>query len=123
MIDDEVRHLADRFEEIEINPKVIFLKAERDYRLISQESPQRAVLFTVKWDSTSKLARRTFHQIAARLPESIALMDIDCFDWTDICHEGNIVEWPTLMVTGKEGKTNVYRGSTDADEMALFLFR
>ena len=123
MFDDEVRHLADHVEEIEIHPRVIFLNTERDYRLLSQERSPRAVLYTVKWDSTSKLARRAFHQIASRLPESVALADVDCFDWTDLCQEEKIIEWPTLIVTDEGGARNVYRGSTDEDEMALFLFR
>jgi len=123
MFDDEVRYISDRYNEIEINPNVIFLKTNEDYHHLRQKYPQSAILFTVKWDSTSKLARRTFHRIASRLIDHIPMIDIDCFDWTDVCNEENVIEWPTLMLTESETTMKMYQGSTNENEMTLALFR
>ncbi|UJR22535.1 hypothetical protein I4U23_025584 [Adineta vaga] len=123
MIDDEVRYLADSFNEIEPNPNVIFLKTQNDYFQIRKTSPKTAVLFTVKWDSTSKLARRTFHHLALHLHTYLPMIDIDCFDWTDLCHEENILQWPTLILTENIPESKRYQGSTNEQEMGLTLFR
>lgn len=123
MFDDEVRHLADRYEEIEINPNVIFLKSSKDYQDILQKHSKTAVLFNVKWDATSHLARRTFHIIPSYLNNYLIMLDIDCFDWTDVCREENMIEWPTLAFVENGKIIKTYQGSTDKHEMALALFR
>jgi hypothetical protein len=51
------------------------------------------------------------------------MIDIDCFDWTDVCNEENIIEWPTLMLTESETTMKMYQGSTNENEMTLALFR
>ncbi|CAF2983319.1 unnamed protein product, partial [Rotaria sp. Silwood2] len=123
MIDDEVRYIADAYNEIEINPNVLFLKNPKDYHHIQEKHSKTAILFTVKWDSSSKLARNTFHQLALNLHNYLSMIDIDCFDWTDICNEENIIEWPTLVLIENEKIIKTYQGSTDKNEMALALFR
>jgi hypothetical protein len=124
MLDDEVRYAADHSSyDIELDSRVILIKNRKDYLALDEHYPIRVILFTVKWDSTSKLARRTFHRLPSRWTESIAMIDIDCFDWTDLCHEQNIIQWPTLLIINKDKQTNLYHGSTDEDEMALFIFR
>jgi hypothetical protein len=123
MFDDEVRHIADTYTEFEINPNILFLKTAEDYHHLRQKYPKSAILFTVRWDSTSKLARKTFHQLASHLINYLPMIDVDCFDWTDICNAENIVQWPTLILTENETMTKVYQGSTNEDEIALTLFR
>ncbi|CAF3767554.1 unnamed protein product [Rotaria sp. Silwood1] len=123
MIDDEVRYIADSYNEIEINSNVIFLKNQEDYHHIQEKYSKTAILFTVKWDSTSKLARKTFHEIALYLHNYLSMIDIDCFDWTDICNEENIFEWPTLILIENKTIKKIYQGSTDKNEMTLALFR
>ncbi|CAF1311812.1 unnamed protein product [Rotaria sordida] len=123
MFDDEVRYIADAYDEIEIDPNVLFLKNQEDYYRSQEKHLKNAILFTVKWDSTSKLARKTFHQLALYLHNYLSMIDIDCFDWTDICNEENIFEWPTLILTENKTIMKIYQGSTDKNEMALALFR
>ncbi|CAF1145737.1 unnamed protein product [Rotaria sordida] len=123
MFDDEVRYIADAYDEIEIDPNVLFLKNQEDYYHNQEKHLKNAILFTVKWDSTSKLARKTFHQLALYLHNYLSMIDIDCFDWTDICNEENIFEWPTLILTENKTIMKIYQGSTDKNEMALALFR
>ncbi|CAF3678870.1 unnamed protein product, partial [Rotaria sordida] len=123
MFDDEVRYIADAYDEIEIDPNVLFLKNQEDYYHSQEKHLKNAILFTVKWDSTSKLARKTFHQSALYLHNYLSMIDIDCFDWTDICNEENIFEWPTLILTENKTIMKIYQGSTDKNEMALALFR
>ncbi|CAF3652742.1 unnamed protein product [Adineta steineri] len=123
MFDDEVRYISENCcSEIEINPNVHFLKTSNDYYTYREKYPKSAILFTVKWDSTSKLARKTFHSLSSRLNNYLPMIDIDCFDWTDICNDENIYQWPTLSLT--DLTTNkIYQGSTNENEMALNLFR
>ncbi|CAF3881642.1 unnamed protein product [Rotaria magnacalcarata] len=123
MFDDEVRHLADAIKNIKIDPSVFFLKDHDDYHRFLGNHSNTAILFTVRWDSTSKLARKTFHEIAPQLNKFISMIDIDCFDWTDLCDEENIFEWPTLLLIENKIRKKIYVGSTDKNEMALALFR
>ena len=123
MFDDEVRLIADSYNEIEINPNILFLNNQNDYNRIQQKSVKIAILFNVKWDSTSKLARRTFHSLGSYLNDYILMIDIDCFDWTDVCNKENIVEYPTLAFTESNTIVKTYQGSTDENEMGLALFR
>ncbi|CAF3620235.1 unnamed protein product [Rotaria socialis] len=123
MFDDEVRRLADAIGNIKIDPSVFFLKDHDDYHRFQGNHSNTAVLFTVRWDSTSKLARKTFHEIAPQLNQFISMMDIDCFDWTDLCDEENIFEWPTLLLIENKIVKKIYEGSTDKNEMTLALFR
>ncbi|CAF1304021.1 unnamed protein product [Rotaria magnacalcarata] len=123
MFDDEVRHLADAIKNIKIDPSVFFLKDHDDYHRFLGNHSNTAILFTVRWDSTSKLARKTFHEIAPQLKKFISMIDIDCFDWTDLCDEENIFEWPTLLLIENKIRKKIYVGSTDKNEMALALFR
>ena len=123
MFDDEVRHIADTYPELEVNPNIHFLKKPDDYQNFRQKYPKSAILFTVKWDSTSKLARRSFHQLGSDLINYLSMIDIDCFDWTDICNQENILQWPTLVLTENETTVKIYEGSTNKDEMGLALFR
>ena len=115
MFDDEVRSITDSYPEFKINPNIHF----EDY----QNYEKSAILFTVKWDSTSKLARRTFHQLGSYLTNYLSMIDIDCFDWTDICQRENITQWPTLILRENETMKRIYQGSTNRDEMGLALFR
>ena len=125
MFDDEVRHLAERVDDVQADARVAFLTTSNDYQRLRQTHAHVAVLFTVKWDPTSKLARRAFHQIAtAGLTDLLTLVDVDCFDWTEICDREAIFEWPTLRLFVKEGEeVYEYEGSTNADEMTSFLVR
>jgi hypothetical protein len=123
MFDDEVRYLAEGVDEVQVDARVAFLTTPDDYQRLRQTHAHVAVLFTVKWDPTSKLARRAFHQIAAAgLTDLLTLIDVDCFDWTEICDREAIFEWPTLLLFEK-GTGTMYEGSTNADEMASFLIR
>ncbi|CAF1177421.1 unnamed protein product [Adineta ricciae] len=119
MIDDEVRYLADSLNEIELNPKVRFLETEDDYYRIRRTFPKAAILFTIRWDSTSKLARRTFHRLAWHLHTYLPMIEIDCFDWTDLCDKENIIQWPTLILAENLTESKTYRGSTNEQEMKL----
>ncbi|CAF4093443.1 unnamed protein product, partial [Adineta steineri] len=66
MFDDEVRYISETCcNEIETNPNVHFLKTSNDYYTYREKYPKSAILFTVKWDSTSKLARKTFHNLSS----------------------------------------------------------
>jgi hypothetical protein len=123
MVDDEVRHLADQLDEIEPNPHMLFLKTENDYHHIRRMHPKSAVLFTVRWDATSKLARRTWHHLASQLHPYVTMVDIDCFDWTELCDVEHIIEWPTLVFHDQTTARKIYQGSTDEQEMALALLR
>ncbi|CAF1047082.1 unnamed protein product [Adineta ricciae] len=123
MIDDEVRYLADSLNEIEVNPKVRFLQTEDDYYRIRRTFPKAAILFTIRWDSTSKLARRTFHRLAWHLHTYLPMVEIDCFDWTDLCEKESIIQWPTLILAENLTESKTYRGSTNEQEMKLKLFR
>jgi hypothetical protein len=123
MFDDEVRDRVDTMDELEVNSHVISLEKQDEYHHLRNKYPKSAILFTVRWDSTSKLARRTFHRLASRLTDYLPMINIDCFDWTDVCNQENIIEWPTLILTDGETRITIYQGSTDEDEMGLILFR
>jgi hypothetical protein len=123
MFDDEVRYLADRIGEIETHSSVIILQNHDDYHRIREQYRKRAVLFTVRWDGTSKLARQSFHRLASRMIDHLPMINIDCFDWIDVCNEEKILEWPTLILIENETMSSIYRGSTDEYEMASALFR
>ena len=123
MVDDEVRYLADGLNEIELNPKVRFLETEDEYYRIRRTFPKLAILFTVRWDSASKLARWTFHRLAWHLHTYLPMVEIDCFDWTDLCEKENIIQWPTLILAESLTESKTYRGSTNEQEMKLKLFR
>ncbi len=126
MIDDEVRYMADQqTNQWQINPHVMLLKETNDFDDLRREKKILVVLFTVKWDSTSKLARQSFHQLAGSLVtlEHLHLLDIDCYDWTEICEREMIHEWPTLVVEDRQGNTHRYSGSTDPHQILLFVAR
>lgn len=123
MFDDDVRYIADSFEHVIISPNVLFLKNQDDYHRIQESNSKLAILFTVRWDSTSKLARKTFHEIASYMNNYITMLDIDCFDWTTLCSEENILEWPILILSENKTKRKIYKGSTDKSEMASALFQ
>lgn len=127
MIDDEVRYLADyQANQWQIYPNVIFLKKTQDFDQFDKNDTTFVVLFTVKWDSTSKLARQSFHQLAESLLASLKyvhMIDIDCYDWTEICEREKIYEWPTLMVKDQRGNKHIYSGSTDPKQILLFIVR
>lgn len=123
MFDDELRNYVDRLDPIDIDTDVVFLKAIDDYRSIDLDQTPVVILFSLKWDSTSFLARRAFHQVAKSLKNFVKFVDIDCFDWTELCEEEKLVEWPQMFVI-KRDKTKVwYRGTSNVDELSKFLFR
>ncbi|XP_076151722.1 thioredoxin domain-containing protein 16 [Alosa pseudoharengus] len=123
VLDDEVAESVyrDRDQMLDLEP-VLELTADTFTSALAQHD-HLVVLFFIKWDAVSMAFLHSFVEVAEALEglPDVALVSVDCGEWTDVCGAQQINSFPSVVEYRRGDGAQLYRGMMGSESLHRFI--
>uniref|UniRef100_A0A8C9KY31 Thioredoxin domain containing 16 n=1 Tax=Serinus canaria TaxID=9135 RepID=A0A8C9KY31_SERCA len=122
--DDQVVEAVSRDKKRELPlEQILVLTEENFHSSLSEAARTVVVLFYASWEAVSLAVLRSYSEVAAHLQGTpgVLLSRVNCWDWTGLCSQENVTQFPTIRIYQEGQQSVTYGGMWGTEELSSFI--